>query len=430
MTPSMLATDLEMIRVGWPRLADDADAVAGAMFDLATEDGSPYIDCLACCRECLGGLDGEAIVISATNLIAAARDTVDDIVGPGEVDILSPSDLKGDVKLNRLILAGPFSWFVRYSEYVLTAPRAKQVVSLSYNWLADTWKPAGVFVNSERCLSAGSHSLRSVDCNVGHEPTPVQLLEAEEVLPAMEAARVARATPRRHDDEPVHTCGFLLEPASLVLVEDTSDSRLLVIDLDRGPGQQVTKVFLGDIEPGMFMLRRSSGGGDFILDVADKIMGGQRDYLRAQQREWKNRLRKHVKVGGYDSTVRRLGELGSPIASYQNLRNWLSPRSIRTHSFEDFRAIMILADFEREADKLWDEMGLIKRAHLKAGSQITKMLLKLVSGADADELERLGFMEFDLGIEDGGALTAQRVLGRIDDTPDWPADELPAFMEV
>lgn len=427
---AMLDTDLEMIQAGWPRLADDAAETVRAMFELATEDGSPYIDCLACCRDCLGATNDEAIVISATNLIAPARETVDDIVGKGELTILSPSDLKSDCRLDQLVLAGPFGWFVRYAEHVLSAPRAKRVVSLSYDWLSDSWKPSAVFISPERGSAAGVSVPRSVECHVEYEVAAVRPLDDAEVLPTVEPARIARMTPRHQDEEPVRTRGFLLEPASLVLVEDTDDSKHLVIDLEREPGRQVTKVFQADIVPGMFMLRRSSGSGDFIVDVADKIMGGRKDYLRSRQREWKARLRRSVKIGGYDSTVRRLSQLGSPIANYQNLRNWLSPRSIRTHSFEDFQAIMALVDFEREADKLWDEMGLIKRAHLKAGSQITKMLLKLVSGADADELERLGFMEFDLGGEDGGALTAQRVLGLVDNTPEWLADELPVFLEV
>ena len=214
------------------------------------------------------------------------------------------------------------------------------------------------------------------------------------------------------------------------MVEDDDSSRMLIIDFSRDKARRVVRLSVADIEPGMFVLRRSSGGGDFIVDLANRILGVRKNYLRSRQREWKDKLRWHVLEHGYDETVRHLLSLGSLIASYQNVRNWISPRHIKTNSMVDFKAIASLTGLSSECEQLWDEMTEIRRAHQAAGAQVSKMLLRRVSRADGAELQRLGYVDFDLGAEDGGTLTAQRVLERVPDSPPCTSDLLPMFSEI
>jgi hypothetical protein len=92
-----------------------------------------------------------------------------------------------------------------------------------------------------------------------------------------------------------------------------------------------------------------------------------------------------------------------------NVRNWISPRNIRTWDYEDFLAIMRVTGLESEAEEYWSAMGKIVKAHHRAGKQIRDALLDQVRQTDLRKLERLGQMEVDLPGAQSGSLTAYRV---------------------
>ena len=90
----------------------------------------------------------------------------------------------------------------------------------------------------------------------------------------------------------------------------------------------------------MFLLLKTSGGGDYIVPLANRILGSEADKLRASQKGWKDRLRKLKNNNGTDWVINELRSLGCSIASPTNLRNWMSYRGIKTSQFSHFQAIM------------------------------------------------------------------------------------------
>lgn len=434
-TMQVLEGDAKTLGVGWPALRETSAQIMSVLMELIEEDLAPYLECAACLF-CKPTVEREAMVVCPTNLLAAARETVDELIGPDALPLLSPAELKSGATYDRLLLAGPFSWFTRYASHVLTAPRAHQMVSVSYDWLPDSWRPESAFVHSEACSAYLPGLPGAIACKIMAPRPDIQVLD-EGVLPdsavLFEAVTVSAARERAKeelDSDPVPTRGFLLEPASLLLVEDDPDARMLVIDFAREIGSQIVKLPISDIESGMFLLHRSTGGGDYVVDVANRIMGRQCEHLRGRQALWKARLRARAARDGYEAVALDLLRCGSAIASYQNVRNWLSTRNIMTNARTDFDAIMMLAGLAEESETLWLEMKAIRRAHLQAGVQIKKLLLRQVARADSVELLRLGYWDFDLGNDDGGVLSAQRVLEIVDHTPTCPSGALPLYREI
>src|SRR5262249_8816072 len=124
---------------------------------------------------------------------------------------------------------------------------------------------------------------------------------------------------------------------------------------------------------------------------------------------WKAALRKEVNQSTSAQVARRLRVLGASKASVENLRNWMSPRSLRTADLQDFAAIMKLVGLGRETDHIWHSMELLESAHRRAGLRIRQMLIEVVANAELEPLEVEGILDFELEVGDGGSLTAYRV---------------------
>jgi hypothetical protein len=165
-----------------------------------------------------------------------------------------------------------------------------------------------------------------------------------------------------------------------------------------------------DIEPGMFVLLRTSGGGDYILNLADRILGAEAQHLRALQNEWKSLLRQRGNSSSLHNVSKCLSQLGSLRANEVNVRNWMSDRLIRPVADKDFEAILRFVGLESRLDEFSEAANLINRAHKKAGHEIRTLLLEKVDQSNLHALKQLGKMTFELDEADGGSMTAFRVV--------------------
>ena len=204
---------------------------------------------------------------------------------------------------------------------------------------------------------------------------------------------------------------ILLEQDFVVFVSGDERATELVIDLEEETNKQVMRKSVDEIEQGMAVLVRSEGGGDFVVDAADRILRTDADKLREAQRAWKRLLQIKVSECGMTHTIELLRSAGSTIASEQNVQNWMSFRSIRTQNQSDFNAIFSVIGAPEKAQKAWEMMGRILSAHRRAGALIREQLLSEVKAADLTSLERDGKQEFALpGDVGGGAIIAHRVV--------------------
>src|SRR5690606_31529915 len=161
---------------------------------------------------------------------------------------------------------------------------------------------------------------------------------------------------------------------------------------------------------------RTSGGGDYIVPVADRILGSLAPKARAYQSDWKQRLTRYVVVYGTSKTVADLCALGSEVASEQNLYNWMSPRSIRTKFRTDFLAILKLIGLEDEASTYWAMMSKIHAAHVSAGQQIRRTLLDQIKYLDAEDLNTQAQLDFRMPGSEEAEIRAYRVEKILPDT--------------
>jgi len=222
-----------------------------------------------------------------------------------------------------------------------------------------------------------------------------------------------------------------------VFVSADEGASLLVIDLTERGRSIVRRVLANELELEMCLLLRTSGGGDFIAPLADRILGTQAAERRTQQADWKSRLIA-VAQNRFGSLTRR--ELAARVAGHlcaqdlsearpTNIYYWMCSKCIRPRKEEDFAAILAFAGWADKSAALWDAMGDIDRAHKKAGKAIRQMLLQRIASSSLEPLERDGEMIFDLGEQDGGTLSAFQITGLSEKDFEIPSDRIGVLME-
>ncbi len=352
-----------------------------------------------------------ALLLQSSRLVTKVRQVLPVLSPTGSLDVVTPPQLRGGRCYERLIVVGPSTWF---PEFVLSAPRASEIHLVRYEWLRDQRRDEPAFAGS---FEAPAHTngwrrLPQLDDEAARPPD-LPTIDPGEIAPRVEWAKTGVGAPNPSndaDDDDVDATLFILEDNSGVFLEDDDDALLTVIDLDKDQALTVQRIRRGEIERGTFILLRTEGGGDYILEVADRLMGPQAIAIRACQNDWKRRMRVAVRDNGAEETCRALKERGALRANEANLRSWTNNRSIRPQSQDDFNAMMQLIGFDGEAQEIWDKMGEVRRAHQTAGQRVRRLLLERVRACDTEELERMGRMDFELPGEDGGTLTAFRIV--------------------
>lgn len=108
----------------------------------------------------------------------------------------------------------------------------------------------------------------------------------------------------------------------------------------------------------------------------------------------------------------------------------MSSKCIHPRKEEDFVAILEFAGIGHRSPELWAAMGDIARAHTRAGHMIRQMLLQKIAEASLEPLERDGEMEFALGEQDGGTLSAFQIIGIVAEECDVPADRIGVLLDT
>lgn len=348
-----------------------------------------------------------AWVIKESRLIPHVEDLLVKLNLP-KLSIVHPLQLKNLTCYDQIIVVGPSRWF---PESVFTAPRASQIDILIFDWIKDRWKPQNVFVSPHK--SSGPSSRDYVSLEERETNSRWDDIDPETLLIIVDKTSSLASTLNNEGDrdeyESVEAVCVFLEDDWAVFIEGSEGAKTLVIDPDEDTGSRIARILVKEIKPGMFVLVRTGGGGDYIVPVADKIMGPQAQKAREYQKRWKELLRNYARRNGLLKTSIDLLDLGSGLANEINVQNWMSPRSIRTQNYNDFLAIMKLVGLEDQAQEYWAMMKRINHAHHKAGFEIRRLLLEQVEGLDMEMLQKQGKMDFKLSSDDEGGLTAFRV---------------------
>jgi hypothetical protein len=307
--------------------------------------------------------------------------------------------------------------------------------------MKDNWKPKPAFIASLPGINYKSNKyLSQVDDeavftnHVDQDQQKVHI-NAEEILPTLNWSEIStRISSKKNaivdfnDIENVDARLFLLENNLAVLLDSSEGSRATIINIT--DDIKTERINVDEIEIGMFILLRTQGGGEYILSIANQILGNKANYCREIQKHWKDLLRAYLRDHSTEYAISELRNLGSTRASKTNINNWLSYRSIKTEDFSDFNAIMRLINLKNESQEYWETMCMIDKAHLMAGQSIRKLLLRQIRQSNLNDLIQKDKIEFELPEAQGGSLTAFRITDIAPETITVPISRLQVLFEV
>jgi len=353
---------------------------------------------------------GDAILLKDSKLIRAFSEYQIGVPSLRHLRVIGANQLRYGSTYDRLFIFGPTRWYKNH-EYIFNAPRCPEIHLIHYAWLKDSLGLAPSFTGvapSKIGVSLNERAKRYGDGGRVEEISP------EDMISVVNWGDITRrgfgAGPGGRRAEEVEAKLFLLEGGEAVCLEATEGAQALIIDLHGEEEEEVRRVSVREIEPGMFILLRTQGGGDYVVSVADAIMGDRAEWAREYQQRWKSKLREIAQAQGMSSTARDLKDQGAVLATAVNIKNWMGERSIRPHNDSDFSAILKLIGLASEQSEQIKAAQLILQAHRKAGFRIRRMLLKEVMSSDLGELDKTGTAEFELPDGVGGSITAFRVI--------------------
>ena len=340
-----------------------------------------------------------AVLIGENRLFEPVSQSLSPLCDYADINLLRPADLKTADCYDTLFCFGASCWL---PEHVFIAPRARALEVLKFSWLADDVAIRTPFSeltgrSPKRRFEIIRH--RSATNLAGEDGTSL-----EDVKPVVNWHRLARATAGvSAETEEVEARLYLLEDDHAVFLLEDDDASILSVDLEF---LEVQNLPIRELECDLFILLRTQGGGDYVVEVADQLMGKRRDGFRHMQANWKRKLA--ARGQAKDLTV-QLQRAGAVTARAHNVRNWLSSRNIRPGNKRDFAAIMSVIGKAKETEVYWSVMNQIAKFHHRAGFAIRDQLLKVVERADLKSLNSVGRMDFELPDSGGGTMSLFRI---------------------
>ena len=326
-----------------------------------------------------------------------------------EMSVVSPHHLRSDECYDHLVILAR-----HVPDFILAAPRAPLITVLRYAWV-----PAPEPVRPALSMGDTQGTPRP------RRGTAFEHLEdsfVASVRRALEETRISNSADDGSDVTTVEAITVLLDGGEAVWLD--CESRALVIDTEAARRHAIWQYRVRDLQPGMFLLLRSGGGGDYIAPIADRILRERANEARRAQRHWKQLLRDRIRQDGINTVVSSLRHFGARRAADYNVRHWASDANIRTQDRQDFDAIMRYIGLADQADRYWSLMTEIDRAHRRAGHQIRKELLRKVRQSDPRQLHLRGRMDFALDAEGLVSITAYRIVHILADVVPVPSSRL------
>jgi len=418
---SMLNKIRQQCREVYPGYEAALEELSLCIKTLAETGANPLLDFLI---DLFGriGTKETALLLKESCLLPDTEELIQLVIGKW-VDCINIQQFRGPKCYQAVVVIGPARW---YPDFIFSAPRAAEIHLASYKWIIDKWVPRPVFAASFKGTGENVSTQQKAGDKAGvpeARALPAGIyIDCDEILPTINWDEISSIISIKHfndgtstEHEMIEAKLFLLEGNAAVFFDE--NAKILVIDLDEDEGDdekeeaRVKRIPAKSVQEGMYILLRTSGGGEYIIPVADQILSENAHRAREAQRYWKTLLKKMVYTLGIQEIVNSLKSLGSVKANETNVRNWMGERNIKPADYNDFEAIMQLIKMEKDAPEYWKLAEVIDEAHRKAGFHIRKLLLKQVLSADLGVLEKTGRMNFELEEEDGGSLTAFRVTG-------------------
>lgn len=409
----------------YPAFALDAIDLVERVTNLSKLEANPIMDLITSLYS-KEKKEKVALLLKESHLMPAVKEILSDNPKLSHLELVNSFQLRENHCYQSLVIVGAARWF---PDYVFSAPRAQKIQLIHYSWIRSKWNPEPVFIGS---VPWQPPKPEKVNLQLKTERLE-NYLDPDDILPTINWSQILQGFSRSStislDQKEVKARLFLLEGNTGIFLD--SDASAIVIDLTEDDESRVNiRIDVTDIEPGMFLLLRTSGGGDYILNLANCILGIQAQYLRALQHEWKSLLRQKVHSSSLDNVSKCLYQLGSSRANQVNVRNWMSDKFIRPDDDKDFEAILCLVGLKDRTHEFYEAASAILSAHRKAGQQIRKLLLDKVLRANLHQLKQLGTMKFELDKIDSGSMTVFRVVDIAPELHNVPVSKTAQIFEI
>lgn len=353
-----------------------------------------------------GDDDERTLLVLKEDWVRPVRKMLNRVPGLRGLQVMDTAVLADPVPLQTVYVCGAL---VLYPPSLYTCGRATGVCWAIFDWMKPELPDLGPGLYDEKRVGP-----RLIVTGIGPpqegEPTPTEF----EPSGLWEVCDRTPGVDHNSDDVDEHELvdAVLLELAQGSRTYAPMDEKVSVaMAMDSGtPGSiHLTRRFGKDLVEDDFVILRSYGESDVILELANKVLRGDAATLRQSQADWKQGLSEVLRGTSLDSVVLELRRLGSPIADPQNVRNWVSPRHIRTQNRRDFDAIMRLIGREDESQAVWNQMARIFRAHIRAGMDLKRQLASGLRCYSGHQLDAAGRLDVEVPGLDAGQLSAIRI---------------------
>ena len=391
----------------YPELTEDAVALLGAVETLLTSNDAPlleylYFEQLLECNDA-----SVAVVVRESRYLPTVKAELL-ALDVDHIDALTPSRLKASERFDRLAFIGPTAWF---PDHVVASPRAPRIEFVHFDWLGPDRPPRSLRPGpGEGTWEAQGFSSPSASSPTPRIPKDPRIID---VVPSIDwnlMLKQLRAGPFQTDREseavPARWCA--VEGGMSVFLRGHDGAETNVLSIDQGQADVRWKL-VAALEPGDFLLLRTTGGGDYVTELAWEYLGERTIDVQKAQAHWKRQLTEAISARGAEEIGRETTANGASAASVGNIVGWASDDRIQPGKKRDFIALLKTLGLDDNGEQYWVYGRAIRRARIKAGLYVRKLLLEQVQEADVEHLEEWGRGDFRLPGRHGGTITAVRL---------------------
>jgi hypothetical protein len=324
--------------------------------------------------------------------------------------VLKPSQFKECYTYDQILVFGPTSrHFQDGSEFIYTAPRSAVLTLLAPHFCRPTIPPVYGFKGSPHLKPEStlvSFAAPSVHEGANHSLpiNPASADDDNEWLADLPDVLIPAHswTDRLNDEDPdvapircrqvmlsADHAVFLAEEGGIYRLTRTENS-----DSGRFVCSSVDYCDVRDVSHGDLLLFQEAGGGSFISEVADQIMGEDAPRFRSLQAHWKGMLKERIKSRGFEGFTRDLRAKGASIDTSLTVRNWCLDDNIGPGTWRNFEILLEALGLAGLQEEIFSATQHIRSAHKSAGFKLAGRLMEMMKGKPLDELEQQGWQEF------------------------------------
>ena len=320
------------------------------------------------------------------------------------MEVTSPQGLKNFNFFDRIFFCGSICLFsenqFRNVEFVWRAPRAPNLYFLSFDWIIDNFEPKPTFDVKPNRIPVKVIELKVFEVETDKDNEPQERNNDDYInagdIDFSPVELITQGSPTSGTDDYDAICNsrmLVLEDGTLIYKEIDKASRIVQFT----PTPEIQRHKNNKLEPGMALVVRTEGSGDSIAAVADMLLGDDADRIRKKQDQWKIAFRKKLFTYSTAHEVADvLTDLGAPTANEINVRNWQRNDTIKPKKEADFKAIMAFAELEDRNDEFWENARIITQIHIRAGKEISKLLLSKINAARKADLQKYGRIDIEI----------------------------------